>query len=56
MDAVQLRARVGVLWVTIAVALVSSLLLFMFDPGALEGLLAGEMEGEPLDDSVRIWV
>jgi hypothetical protein len=53
MDGLVFRTRVAVLWVALTVAFVGSLLLFLFEAGALEELLAGEMEGEPLDDTMR---
>ncbi len=45
------KTRVAVLWVAVAVALSGSLLLGLFTPGTLEELLAGEIEGETLDDA-----
>jgi hypothetical protein len=44
------RTRVAVLWVAVAVAISYSVLMYLVAPGALEEALAGEMEGEPLDD------
>ena len=41
------RMRVAVLWVAVAIAMAGSLLLYLFVPGALEEMLAGEMEGDP---------
>jgi hypothetical protein len=52
-NALLFRARVAVLWVAVAVAMSGSLLLGLLGPGALEELLAGKMEGEPLDDAGR---
>lgn len=52
MDALLFRTRIAALWLGVAIALVGSLLLFLFVPGALEEMLAGEMEGEPLDDAM----
>ena len=48
MDALLFRTRAAVLWVTVAGTTTASLLLYVFEPGAVEGLLAGEMEGETL--------
>ena len=50
MNAQLFRTRVAVLWVAVAVAVSYSVLMFLVAPGALEEALAGEMEGEPLDD------
>ena len=50
-NALLFRARVAVLWVAVAVAMSGSLLLALYAPGALEELLAGEMEGETLDST-----
>jgi hypothetical protein len=43
---------VAVLWLAVAVALSGSLLVGVFVPGALEELLAGEIEGQTLTDAV----
>jgi hypothetical protein len=56
MDASLFRTRVAVLWVAVALAVSGSLLLYLFMPGALEELLAGEMEGETLDDAIGIFM
>jgi hypothetical protein len=53
MDGLLFRTRVAVLWVAVAVALVGSVALFVYEAGALEEMLAGEAEGEPLDDTAR---
>lgn len=52
MDAKLFATRVAVLWVAAAVALALSLLLYLFVPGALEEMLAGEMEGTTLNDAL----
>ena len=56
MDALLFRVRVAVLWVAIAVALTASLVLFVFEPGAVEDLLAGEMEGEALTNGMGLFL
>jgi hypothetical protein len=40
----------------VAVAVSGTLLLYLFAPGALEELLAGEMEGETLDDAMGFFL
>lgn len=50
MNSQLFRTRVAVLWVAVAVASSSSVLMFLIAPGALEEALAGTMEGEALDD------
>ena len=52
MNALLFRTRVAVLWVAVAVAMSASLLLHLFVPGALEEMVAGEMEGEALTDAM----
>ena len=52
LNALSFRTRVAVLWVAVAVALLGSMLLYLFMPGALEEVLAGEIEGETLDDAL----
>jgi hypothetical protein len=51
MDALIFRIRVTALWLAVAIAATASFLLYMYMPGALEELLAGEMEGETLTDA-----
>jgi hypothetical protein len=53
MDGLLCRMRVAVLWVAVAVALVASVALFLYEAGVLEEMLAGEAEGKPLDDTAR---
>lgn len=50
------RTRVSVLWVAVAVALASSMWLYLFMPGALEELLAGTIEGETLDEAMGVFM
>lgn len=56
MSASLFRTRVAVLWVAAAVAAAGSVLLYVFVPGALEEMLAGEMEGETLDDAMGFFL
>ena len=51
MDALLFRTRATALWLAVAIAATASFLLYVFMPGALEELLAGEMEGEALTDA-----
>lgn len=52
MNALLFRTRVAVLWVAVTIAMSVSLLLYLFVPGALGDLVAGEMEGETLTDGM----
>jgi hypothetical protein len=52
LNALSFRTVVAVLWLAVAVALSGSLLVGVFVPGALEELLAGEIEGQTLTDAV----
>jgi hypothetical protein len=51
MNTLLFRTRVAVLWVAVAIAVAGSLLLYLFVPGALGDMVAGEMEGEVLTDA-----
>ena len=51
MDALLFRTRATALWLAVAIAATASFLLYMYMPGALKELLAGEMEGETLTDT-----
>ena len=53
MDPLLFRTRTAVLWVAVAIGALGSLVLALYEPGALEDLLAGEMEGETMSDA---WV
>lgn len=50
MDSLLYRVRATALWLIVAIALLASLVLYLFMPGAVEELAAGEMEGEALTD------
>lgn len=52
MDALLFRTRVAVLWLAVAIAMSASLLLYLFIPGAVEEMVAGEIEGETLTDGL----
>lgn len=52
MNGLLFRTRVSVLWVALTVASMGSWLVGLFEAGRLEELLAGTIEGEPLDDTV----
>ena len=55
-DALSFKTRAAVLWVAVAVALSGSIFLYPFMPGALEELLAGEIEGDTLNDAIGIFM
>jgi hypothetical protein len=52
MNTLQFTTRVAVLWVAVAVAASGAVLLGLLVPGALEEMLAGEIEGTPLNDAL----
>lgn len=52
MDALSFRTRVAVLWVAAAIAMAGSMVFYLLIPGALEEILAGEIEGETLNDAL----
>ena len=56
MDALLFRVRAAVLWVAVAGTTTASLLLYVFEPGAAEGLVAGEMEGETLTSGMGFFL
>lgn len=56
MDAPLFRTRVSVLWVAVAVAMSASIWLYLFMPGGLEEVLAGEVEGETLDEAMGFFL
>lgn len=56
MDALQFRTRATALWLAVALAMTASLVLYLYMPGALEELLTGEMEGEPLTEALGFFM
>jgi len=56
LNVLEFRTRVAVLWVAAAVAATGSVLLYLVMPGALEEMLAGEMEGETLNDALGFFM
>jgi len=56
MDALLFRTRAAALWLAVALAMTASLVLYLFIPGALEELLAGEMEGETLTEALGFFM
>jgi hypothetical protein len=56
MNDLQFRTRVAVLWLGVAVAASGSFLLYLFTPGAVEELLAGEVEGETLTKAMGFFM
>ena len=48
MNLLRCKARLSVLWLTMAVGTVSSMFLSLLMPGVIEGVMAGEMEGMKL--------
>ena len=52
MDALLFRTRAAVLWLAVGMAMAASLLLHLFVPGALEEMVAGEIEGEALTEGL----
>ena len=52
MNEIRFRTRVAVLWVAIAVASAAQMVLYLLIPGALEEMLAGQIEGEALTEGV----
>lgn len=52
MDALLFRTRAAVLWLAVAMAMLASQVLHLFMPGAVEEMVAGEMEGETLTDGL----
>jgi hypothetical protein len=52
MNELLFKPRIAVLWVAVAVASSAAVLLYLLIPGALEEMVAGQIEGEPLTDTV----
>lgn len=52
MNDLLFKTRIAVLWVAVAVASSATVLLYLLIPGAVEEMVAGQIEGEPLTDTV----
>ena len=48
------RVRVSALWVVLAVSMVSAFVLFLVEPGALEDVMAGEVDGEKITEAMTL--
>ena len=47
-ETVGWRVRVAALWMVFAVSMVAAIVLFLVQPGAIEDVMAGEVEGETI--------
>ncbi len=46
-----LKVRISVLWIFIAVAILGYYILYLVVPGVIEGVIAGELLGAPIDET-----
>lgn len=56
LKALSFRTRAAVLWLAVAIALSGSIVLFLYVPGAVEEMLGGEAEGQPLTDGTGFFM
>jgi len=54
MELLRCKARLSVLWVTMAVGTVASMFLSLLMPGVIEEIMAGEMEGWELSEWMMV--
>jgi hypothetical protein len=54
MELLKCKARLSVLWLTMAVGMVSAMFLSLLMPGVIEGVIAGEMEGMQLSELIMV--
>jgi hypothetical protein len=54
MELLRCKARLSVLWLTMAIGTVSSLLLVFMKPGGIEGIMGGEMGRLPLSEGTLL--
>jgi hypothetical protein len=54
MELLRCKVRLSVLWVVMAVGTVASMFLSLLTPGAIEGIMAGEMEGMELAEWMMV--
>ena len=47
-ETVGWRVRVAALWIVFAVSMVAAIVLFLVQPGAIEDVMAGQVEGETI--------
>ena len=48
------RVRVSALWIVFAVSMVAAIVLFLAEPGSLEDVMAGEIDGEKITDTMTL--
>ena len=54
MDLLRCRARLSVLWLTIAIGTAAAFLLGLFTPGTIEDVMAGEWGGTELSEGMLV--
>lgn len=53
-DALDWRVRVSALWIVFAVSMVAAIVLFLVEPGSLEDVMAGEVDGEEITEAFTL--
>jgi hypothetical protein len=54
MELLRCKARLSVLWLTMAVGTVAAMFLSLLEPGVIEDVMAGEMEGMQLVEGMMV--
>ena len=54
MEILRWKARLSVLWVTMAVGTAASIFISLFTPGTIEDVIAGEMGGMELSEGMMV--
>jgi len=53
-ETVGWRVRVSALWIVFAVSMVAAIVLFLVEPGSLQDVMAGEVEGEKITETMLL--
>jgi hypothetical protein len=54
MELLKCKARLSVLWLTMAIGTAAALLLVFMKPGGIEGIMGGEIGGMPLSEGILL--
>jgi len=49
------RLRVSALWIVFAVSMVAAFVLFLLEPGSIQDVMAGEVEGEKITTAMTLF-
>jgi len=55
MELLKWKTRLAVLWLFMAIGMSSYMFLFFMEPGAIEGIIKGEIEGMQIGEGLKLY-